>query len=201
MHQSKSLQPLRLSTTPKTSQYWPATTLWTAHFPSWHKGKLSWIALAFPSAEYSEFLLLNIHDNPCFHYFSSLMDSTALSIREATKQQLQYWGACCPGAPAHSHSHQSTWSYLGASETWQDSAVTGGPFVVWFFAHRLSSRQLISYFYQFISNYTYLLANFPPLICIPESFMSEMDLKLAFGEGSSQFPQSVKHQRSKGEWK
>lgn len=109
MHQSKNLQPLGLSTTSKTSQYWPATTLWTAHFPSWHKGKLSWIALAFPSAEYSAFVLLNIHDNPHFHYFSSLMDSTSLSIREATKQQLQYWGACCPGAPAHSHSHQSMW--------------------------------------------------------------------------------------------
>lgn len=51
-----------------------------------------------------------------------------------------------------------------------------------------------------MSNYAYLLASFSPLICILESFMSEMDQKLAFGEESSQFPQSIKHHRSKEEW-
>lgn len=110
MHQSKNLLPLRLSTTLKASQYQTATTLWTAHFPSWRKGKLSSIALAFPSAEYFAFFLLNICDNPCFYYFSSLMDANLLSIREKTKQQLQYWGAHCPEAPGHSHSHQCMWT-------------------------------------------------------------------------------------------
>lgn len=201
IHQSKNLQPLRPSTTLKISQYWTATSLVDSPFPllAQRQGQLNCLRFSI-SRILCNCFLLKIHDNLCFYYFSALMDSTLLSIREATKQQLQYWGACCPGALAHSHRHQCTWIYFKVSETWQDSAVTGRPFVVWFFTHRLSSRQLISYFYQFISNYTYLLTSFSPLICILESFMSEMDQKLAFGGGIFQFPQSVKHHRHKEEW-
>lgn len=111
MHQSKNLQPQRLPTTVKlsateegtgqaipkqsmkTSQYRPSATLQTARFSSWHKGKLSSFALVFPSSEYPAFLLLNICEGPCFYYFSSLMDSTLLSIREATRWQPQRRGA------------------------------------------------------------------------------------------------------------
>lgn len=199
MHQSKNLQPLRLSTTLKPSQYWTATASWTAHFPSWHKGKLSSIALAFPPAKCSEYFLLNIRGNPCFYYFSSLTDSTLLSIKQPSSNSsvgvLTVLGLRLTATAIRARGH-----YLRASETGQDSAVTGEPYVLWFFAHRLSSRQLIRYFYQFTSNYPYLLASFSPLICILEGFMFEIDRNLTFGGGSSQFPRSVKHHRSKEEW-
>lgn len=90
----------------ENQQYWPSATLWTARFSSWHEGKLSSFALVFLSSEYPAFLLVNICEDPCFYYSSSLMDSTLLSIREATKWQPQHRGAHCLGALAHSRSHQ-----------------------------------------------------------------------------------------------
>lgn len=97
-------------------QYQSKTALQTTRFSSWHKGNLRSFALVFPLAEYPAFLL-NICEDPCFYYFSSLMDSTLLSIREASKWQPQHGSARCPEALAHTVHMEVNWQHLKHGKT------------------------------------------------------------------------------------